>query len=128
MPLKDEHKDHLKGYGPMYSIILLVLGGGGVATLSDNIPVTTKQFVAWTAEHSDGIHTSAEEAIEELSESLKIIRLEQTRQQLKNAYEDKCLATDRAAIEYIDQEIRRLRSVYFKLTRREYDPPPCITN
>lgn len=128
MALKDEHKEHLKGYGPMYTLIVLVLGGGGVATLSDNIPVTQAQFKAWAEEHTGGMHEPAEDAIIELKEGLKTIRLEQVRQQLKQAYHDKCQANDAAARNYIDNEIRRLRGIYYSLTGREYDPPPCISN
>ena len=118
--MKDEHKEHLKGYGPMYSLILLVLGGGGVATLSDNIPVTNRQFIEWTEHHSGSLHPGADQAIKDLNDSLLVIRLEQVRQQLKNAYEDKCRATDASALRYIEQEIQRLRQTYFNLTKRSY--------
>lgn len=127
MALSDSHKEHLKGYGPMYTLIVLLLGGGGVATLSDNIPVTQAQFKAWADDHTAHPHDGVDDTLNEVQEGLTQLKIESLRGQLRQAYTDACTASG-AALAYIDKEIERLEALYFKLTKREYDPPPCTTN
>lgn len=120
-------KEHLKGYGPIYALLVIVGGGGGAAAITNSIPVTTGQFLAWTQSHNSDMHPQAIEAIEQINGALEAIQLEQTRTSLKKAYADRCSAKGAVQNEYIDKEIERLEAIYFKLTTREYDPPPCIS-
>lgn len=122
--MKQSQKDHVKAYGPFYAVLAVLGGGGGAAAITDNIPVTNGQFKIWSENHTAGVHTQSSEAIDEINLSLNAIMLESVRNQLKAAYADKCHASG-AALAYIDREIERLEDVYFKLTKREYDPPPC---
>ena len=117
-------KEHLKGYGPIYALLVILGGGGGAAAITDNIPVTNGQFLAWTDVHSEGMHAQSTDAIDEINGALAAIQLEQTRAALKTAYADKCKAGG-AALEYIDREIARLEALYKILTTLEYDPQPC---
>lgn len=119
--MKENQKAHLTKWSPAYIIAAVLTGGGGTAALTDNLPVTHAQFV----EHENGMHQVAGNAIEEINEVLGGIRLEQTREQLKQAYSDKCRANG-AALEYITKEIDRLEDIYHVLTERDYDPPPCL--
>lgn len=120
-------KEHLKSYGPIYALLLVVGGGGGAAAITDNIPVTNGQFIAWTKSHNTDMHPQATEAIEKINGALEAIQLEQTRTSLKKAYADKCTAKGTIQVDYIDNEIDRLEGIYYALTGREYDPPPCIS-
>lgn len=122
--MKPEHIDHMKGWGPMYSLILVLAGGGGTAWLSDNIPVTNAQFLAWSDDHMAEPHQGVQDAIDVITDDLKELKIEGLRSQLRQAHNDSCTATG-AALEYIDKEIERLEDLYNKLTGREYDPPPC---
>lgn len=122
--MKQAQKDHVKVYGPFYAVLVAFAGGGGAAAITDNIPLTTGQFTTWTEEHTAGVHTQSSEAIDKINFSLNAIMLESVRNQLKTAYSDKCHASG-ATLAYIDREIERLEDAYFKLTKREYDPPPC---
>jgi len=118
-------KEHLKGYGPTYALLLVLGGSGGAAAITDNFPVTNGQFLAWTAEHSSGMHVQSTDAIKIINDALVAIQLEQTRASLKTAYADKCRTNGGAALEYIDKEIARLEALYLKLTTVTYDPQPC---
>lgn len=111
-------------YGPLYAVMTVLLGGGGTAALTDNLPVTAGEFRIWTVAHITAQHPLTETAIDQIQGGLTAIQLEQTRESLKRAYSDKCVANG-AALEYIDREIDRLETIYFTLTEREYDPPPC---
>ena len=122
--MNQSQKQHVKTYGPFYAILAILTGGGGVAAITDNIPITTGQFRAWAETHTAGMHTQAAAAIDEINLSLNAIMLESVRNQLKTAYADKCHASG-PALTYIDREIERLEDAFFKLTKREYDPPPC---
>ncbi len=122
--MKDSQIAHLKGWGPIYAVLAVIGGGGGAAAITDSIPVTNGQFLAWTTEHAAAGHPQSNEAIKVISEGLAAIRTEQTRQQLATAYADKCMASD-DALDYIEREITRLEAIYFELTTREYDPRPC---
>ncbi len=124
MPAHVPSKEHLKGYGPIYALLVVLGGGGGAAAITDNIPVTNGQFIAWTDTHSSSMHTQSSEAIDDINGALVVIQLEQTRDSLKVAYADKCRARG-AVLEYIDREIARLEVLYKKLTNLEYDPQPC---
>lgn len=120
--MNENYKAHLKQWSPAYIIGAIIAGGGGTAALTDNLPVTNKQFI----EHQGGMHTQSSVAIDKINISLDAIQLEQTTNNLRNAYTDKCRASG-AALEYIDKEIDRLEAIYFRLTKREYGPPPCLT-
>lgn len=122
--MKQSQIEHLKGWGPIYAVLVVLGGGGGAAAITDSIPVTNGQFLAWTVEHLTAGHPQSIQAIKEISEGLAAIRTEQTRQQLAAAYADNCNASD-DALAYIEREILRLEAIYFALTGREYEPPPC---
>lgn len=124
MPPQFPSKEHIKGYGPIYALLVVLGGGGGAAAITDNLPVTNGQFLEWTGEHASGMHTQSSSAIKEINGALVVIQLEQTRASLKVAYDDKCRARG-AVLEYIDREIARLEVLYKKLTTLEYDPQPC---
>ena len=117
-------KQHAKEYGSVYAILVLLLGGGGVATLTDNLPVTHAEFREWTQQHNSSPHTQAAEAIDAITGQLKTIRIEQLRARLREAYRDKCQAHGTAANRYIDREISRLLAEWRKLTDENYSPPP----
>ena len=119
--MKESQKAHLKTCSPAYILGAILSAGGGTAALTDNLPITHAQFV----EHENGIHKTAGDAIDQINAVLGGIRLEQTREQLKQAYSDKCRANG-AALEYINKEIDRLEDIYHVLTERDYDPPPCL--
>lgn len=109
-------------WSPTYALVAIILGGGGTAALTDNMPVLHGDLKA----HAAGMHATAEDAIKGITDALQLVQLEQTRQALRDAYRDRCNTSPEQRA-YIDREIERLRALYFALTKREYDPPPCTT-
>ena len=103
---------HAKAWGPMYAIIVLLGGGGGIAAFTDSLPVTQAQF----SEHE---HTGLAERVDNIYKG-------QLRERLIRAYADRCNTTSPEALRYINSEINRLRAEYYKLTGLNFETPPCL--
>jgi hypothetical protein len=118
------HLGHLKKHAPSY--VLLALAGltGGTAVLTDNLPVTNKMF--HDHEIGTGVHPAAEQKISEIQGTLQDIRVELITQSLRQAYTDKCAATDPRELRYIQQEIDSLARKFQGLTGFPYQAPPCL--
>ncbi len=111
---------HLSENKAMYALLTVLLGAGGTATLTDNLPVTRGEFDGLVAQYE----TTSEE-LEDIKGNVDRLLLGQLRQQLRQAYADKCVATDPQAITYIDNEIEDLQEEYEEITGRRFTPPPC---
>lgn len=113
-------REHLNENKVIYALLAVVTGGGGVATLTDNLPVTQREY----QEHLVQYDSSSEE-LEDIGKKVDTLLLQQLKQSLRQVYADKCKATDAQAIQYIDQEIEGLQESYETITGRRYVPPPC---
>lgn len=122
MPDSQSPFQHFKKNSPTYWLLGLATVTGGTAALTDNLPVTYKQFAA----HEAGYHPAAEEKIGEIQETLLDIRLELITQSLRQAYADKCVATDPRELRYIQAEIDTLELKYQGLAKFPYRAPPCL--
>jgi hypothetical protein len=125
MPAESQHAlGHLKKHTPSYVLVGLATLTGGTAVLTDNLPVTNKQF----HDHEIGasVHPAAEQKINEIQGTLMDIRLELLTQSLRQAYSDKCAATDPRELRYIQQEIDSLELKYQGLAKFPYRAPPCL--
>jgi len=112
--------EHVKENRVIYAMLTLLLGAGGTATLTDNLPVTMAEF----SSHVRAYETSNEQ-VEIIGEKVDTLLLQQLRQSLRQVYADKCRAADPQAIRYIDQEIEDLQDAYESITGRRFIPPPC---
>jgi ATP-dependent protease HslVU (ClpYQ) ATPase subunit len=112
--------EHVKENKVLYTLLTIVLGVGGTAKITDNLPVTQGEY----GTHVTAYETSSEQ-VEEIGKKVDILLLQQLKQSLRTAYADKCLATDPKAIQYIDQEITDLQDSYETITGRRFQPPPC---
>jgi ATP-dependent protease HslVU (ClpYQ) ATPase subunit len=112
--------EHVKENKVIYTLLTIVLGAGGIGKLTDNLPVTQGEY----AEHVTA-YTASSEQVEEIGKKVDILLLQQLKQSLRTVYQDKCLATDPKAIQYIDQEIDDLQDAYETITGRRFQPPPC---
>lgn len=117
-----EYRNHAKSWGPVYAILAVMGGGGGVAAFTDNLPVTRSEL----KHHQSTTHTATTEELNAIHRQLDVVHLEQVRNQLRQAYSDKCIASG-DALAYIEREMNRLRDTYHRITGREYSPPPCIS-
>ena len=113
---------HLKENKVLYSILAALGVGGGTATFTDNLPVSTGTY----NEHVAAYEITAGE-IEEIKGNVDALLLNQLRASLRQAYTDRCAATDPQAIQYINTEIEDLQDQYVEITGRRFEPPPCST-
>jgi hypothetical protein len=112
--------EHVKENKMMYMLLTILLGAGGTATITNNLPVTQGEF----QEHVEA-YAQASSELEQIQGSLHLLILNQLRASLLQAYKDKCSAVDPQAINYINREIESLQSQYVTITGRRFDPPPC---
>jgi ATP-dependent protease HslVU (ClpYQ) ATPase subunit len=112
--------EHVKENKVVYAILTILLGAGGTAKITDNLPVTQGEYGA----HITAYEASSEQ-VEQIGKNVDILVLQQLKQSLRTVYQDKCLATDPKAIQYIDQEINDLQDAYESITGRRFQPPPC---
>jgi len=113
-------KQHLKENSVLYGLLAILTGAGGVATLTDNLPVTQGEYQLHLAQYEQ-----ASEELEDIKKGLEAITRQQLRDALRQAYVDKCRATDAQAITYINAEIEDLQAAYVDLVGRRFEPPPC---
>jgi hypothetical protein len=114
--------NHLKKHSPTYVLLTLATLSGGTAVVTDNLPVTHKEL----HEHINGVHPVSEQKILQIQGTLADIRLELLTQSLRQAYVDKCAATDPRELRYIQQEIDSLELKYQSLAGFPYRAPPCL--
>ncbi len=112
--------DHIRENRMIYALLTILLGAGGTAKLTDNMPVTMGEF----STHVVAYETSSEQ-VEEIGKKVDTLLLQQLKQSLRQVYADKCRATDPQAIRYINQEIDDLQDAYESITGRRFQPPPC---
>lgn len=113
-------KEHLKENGIVYALIALLGGAGGIATFTDNLPVSRGEFDTHVEEYAQ-----ASQELEKIQGSLDGLVLAQLRAQLLQAYKDRCVAQGAEAIQYINREIERLQAEHVAIVSRRYEPPPC---
>lgn len=114
-------KQHLKENSVLYGLLAILTGAGGVATLTDNLPVTQGEY----RQHLTSYEAQSEE-LDDIRDKVDSLLLGQLRARLRQAYKDRCEATDDQAISYIDQEIEELQDEYVELTGSRFPQPPCI--
>lgn len=112
---------HLSENKVVYALLAILTGAGGTATLTNNLPVTQGEFQAQVVAYDEKF-----EELDDIKGKVDELLLGQLRARLRQAYKDRCLATDQQAIEYIDNEIEELQDEYVDLTGSRFPQPPCI--
>lgn len=112
--------EHIKEYSMVYLFLALIGASSGLATITDNLPVTQAEFKRHLAENAKQVYE-----IENIKENVDALLLNQLRTSLRQAYKDHCNATDKQAIRYINTEISSLQDQYIQITGRRFDAPPC---